>query len=290
MLGQHWRQVSDWRSRGGVVVRAVRLTVVIQAVLVGAAHSDEFVQDFARDAIDEGMLKIVPSHGRDAFGEDREGLHVRLPLKTPETYQVAIETRFKLIADFDVATDFTLISADRPSEGYGVGVMLRIVKEASPKGPKKRAVLARANQRERGNVFVTSIALLRNSDVSKRWERAFPTEATTGRLRLVRKGAKLQFWVASGANDQFQKVRDNEFGTEAVRSAAVLVYTGQSPSPVEVRIERFIVTAEELTHGTPRRWHQYIWALWTVFGMTGVLLLVAVRLHVVKKRTLGSGL
>jgi hypothetical protein len=244
-------------------------------LLIGlATHSSpagDYIRDFARKGIDKQVMKLSGSCAAEAITEDSLGILVRIPLKESGHASAGVISKFKVGGDFEITAAYELIEVNRPKNGYGAGVGLRIVKSS---GDARRATLARFQHPKSGSGYTTDVAVMENEKL-KHESTSVPTETRKGRLRLVRRGPALQFLVAEGENDSFREVRQAEFGSEELSSVELYGDTGGAQLPVSVRLISLAVTADDLPLGAPQKQERAIWSIWSIFGAAGVLLLVA---------------
>jgi hypothetical protein len=71
-----------------------------------------------------------------------------------------------------------------------------------------------------------------------------PTQAKSGRLRLVRTGAELAFWAAAGDDDELKLLFTEPFGAEDIRGINVVGSTGSAAAALDVRFSELRIRAE----------------------------------------------
>lgn len=98
----------------------------------------------------------------------------------------------------------------------------------------------------------------------------FPTEATSGKLRIKRQGTTLHFLVAEGDSDTFEEIWSVEFVPDDVASVPLAADPGRSKAPLEVKLIDFQVRADSLPVSVGRRTAPYLWLVWFLAGLTGV--------------------
>jgi Protein of unknown function (DUF1583) len=100
-----------------------------------------------------------------------------------------------------------------------------------------------------------------------------------GRLRLVRNGDVLSYFVAEGDQDEFQLLRQEEFPKEDVKEIQFYATTGGSKSAVEVLFKDLLVRADGLlAEPAPRK--SRVWLITGLLVGFGLSLVVAALLYV----------
>src|SRR6185437_2288898 len=123
--------------------------------------------------------------------------------------------------------------------GYGLGVSLYIMT-----WPSKEAVMLSNFYDTEGHAYVCH----RNTgpdNARKYHSERYPTEARSGKLRLVRRGANVSCQVAEG-DRAFRELRQFELGLEFLSLVRVAADTSNSGDPVEVRIHDYEIRPLEV--------------------------------------------
>ncbi len=119
-----------------------------------------------------------------------------------------------------------------------------------------------------------------------------PASASTGRLRLVRRGAMLSCYTSEEPQEAFTLLSRGEFGTKDLKNVRLLAATGGPPASLDVRVTDLRIRADGLVQGSdqvplpavpasPVRMRLVMLALGVLlFG--GAFLLAAWRRRVVK--------
>src|SRR5882724_5767107 len=134
----------------------------------------EFHQDFRGGPALHPALKLVgPDAGAVA---ERENLGMRITLAPTRAvnHPVGIKTMFSLSGDFEITAAYELLAADRPKDGYGVGVALNI---ATDEERTKFAKVARAMLPKAGSVYATEYW---NREIKAYKASSVPTEVKSG--------------------------------------------------------------------------------------------------------------
>lgn len=248
-------------------IRFVLQLVVLTAGVSTASYGDQFTHDFRKDGWNERILKRVGWNANEALTESPQGLTIKLPIDKPGKAEAGVGTKFKVGGDFEITLTYQILSAMKPEKGYGSG--LRLLKE---EGKYRRADLSRSIKTS-GDERYTSAVWTKIDDKWNPIVEHHPAEQKYGRLRIVRKGSTLTYLVADGGAEEFQEVRQAEFGPEVLTAIEILGDTGDSAQPLTVRFTNFSITADELPFGMPAPKRKAIWSVWIICGVVGVLLI-----------------
>jgi len=161
-----------------------------------------------------------------------QGLRIHLPPKRAQHHAVGVATKLLFSGDFEITAAFELLSTSRPREGYGVGVSLNLGRASDRNLFGKVARFVRAAE---GNVFVSEYW---SNDPPKTYAlTSAPTQARSGRLRLVRQGESLRFLAAEGFADDFQGIDERTFSAEDLTQLRFVVSdSGEPGNPVDARL------------------------------------------------------
>ncbi len=89
-------------------------------------------------------------------------------------------------------------------------------------------------------------------DTVKRHNRVRPTDAKSGRLRLVREGAELAYLVADGDDDAFTLLAKFPLGPEDVKEVRIVGSTGGDKAAIDVRVRDLRIKAAALPRPAPK--------------------------------------
>src|SRR5262249_10950317 len=79
----------------------------------------------------------------------------------------------------------------------------------------------------------------------------FATTAKTGRLRLVRNGAELSYFVTDGPDGEFTLLRKDPFGEKDLRQVRIIGTTAGPTAALDVRVTDFRIRAASLAKVPP---------------------------------------
>src|SRR5262249_34744169 len=146
-----------------------------------------------------------------------KGLAIRLKARRKGDEPVGPNLEVTVRGNFEVTGWYEIVQADKPNEGGGVGVELRI---ATP--PNEAISFTRVLTREGSE----TIGCRRETTVNGKrvfQSSVFPAETKSGRLRITRQGSEAILWASEGGAEDFKELCRYELGTEdlqAVRFAA----------------------------------------------------------------------
>ena len=200
-------------------------------------------QDFRKSQFDGAKLRIEDT--ADHLGSVRpgpEGLLVSVP--QGKGAAVGVVTKFGVRGDFEITASFETLSPMRPDVGYGLGPDL-LIKPSG--GWDNFASLSRFRRPD--EVVFSMVHRFKVGDELKWDAHSVPTEATRGRLRLVRIGRVLHYQVAESDESGFNELFQSSFGTQDLEFVRIAATPGNSPCPVEVIWGDLTIRAEELFPG-----------------------------------------
>ena len=170
---------------------------------------------------------------------DQRGLRFTIPNGLGEGPAVA--TKFGIRGDFEITATFEVLSNCARTSAMGW------------------ARTWSSSRRERGTSSRRSLASARPTTRSSRWStrrrserrrsgtpRLHPTQATSGRLRLVRVGPTLHYQLAEGDAKIFHEMFVSEYGAEDLEFVRLSATTGGSKKAVDLLWKDLSVRAEEL--------------------------------------------
>jgi hypothetical protein len=206
-----------------------------------------FSEDFRGGEFDVGKLQLRGVMGKrenPVVKLTRGGLRIVLPARHGERLFAGISTKFHVRGDFEITTAFQILALDQPGSGTGAGALLHVDLLDSP--TKQAFSLGRFARPKQGNVFFVLRART-EEDGKRRWAtRTRPTEARTGKLRLVREGATIRYLVAEGESDRFQQVDEAKIGSEDLEAVRLTAETSGAPGRVEIAFRDLQIRCDEL--------------------------------------------
>jgi hypothetical protein len=204
---------------------------VIAAAIPGQALGADFSHDFRGSRMPAADLMTLT--GVDTMSEitpEEGGLRIKVqPGRGKDG--VGIQTRFPLTGDFEITASYEILSADKPTTGYGVGFNLMI---APVDWKNKRAILARYWTAQGGSGLQAIIMLKEPKPFQDAaWE---PAETMKGQLRLRREGERLSYLVNEDLGKPFREMFRFDYGADEVHSVRFVANPGRSPVAVDMRL------------------------------------------------------
>jgi hypothetical protein len=202
----------------------------------------EVYQDFRGSRPMPEWMKL---HGPDVdtvANPEEKGFRIVLPATREKNWPIEATTTFTVSGDFEITGTYELLSASKPTQGYGVGVSLNI---ATNDARDKFAKVGRAMRPKEGSVYVTEYW---NREPPKDYKvSSVGTEAKAGQLRLMRDGAILHFLVADGPGGEFREIKRREFGIEDIAHVRFVVAdSGHPGNSVDARLVDLKIRARRM--------------------------------------------
>jgi hypothetical protein len=205
--------------------------LVLALVLPGQAAGAEFAHNFRGGAMPpaERMALVGMDPMVEATPEE-EGLRIKI-LPNRGKDGVGMQTQFPLTGDFEITASYEILSADKPTKGYGVGFNVSI----SPADwQKKRAGLARYWTVQKKSGFQPTMMMAGPEPVREfAWE---DSETMKGQLRLRREGANLLYLINEDLGQPLREIFRCAYGTESVDAVRFVANPGTSPAALDVRL------------------------------------------------------
>jgi DNA-directed RNA polymerase subunit RPC12/RpoP len=198
-----------WKAR--FTASSALLLLLSNALLGQPKYATEIYQDFRgkRPLIPEFRLQ-GPDVDAVTMPEDA-GLRITLPKTRKVNQALQIAANFTITGNFEVTGTYDLLSADMPTNGYGVGVSLNI---ATTDDLRKFLKMSRVMRPEPEHMSVYMAEYWTKGANDWRGPRE-DTERRSGQLRLVREGSAARCQVSEGPGKEFKTILEKEdFGTE----------------------------------------------------------------------------
>ncbi|GIW93430.1 MAG: hypothetical protein KatS3mg110_1471 [Pirellulaceae bacterium] len=161
--------------------------------------------DFQNSQYDRMQLRPLVAGMARLVEPTPKGLRMHLPAG-PGPERVGIKPVFSIQGDFEITASFEVVRLEQPKSGSGVGPAIHLVFQ-SPLEPT--AVLSRLQRQEGRQVFSSYYAVWddaqKKSDRQKRLQFRAARDKL-GKLRVVRTGETLEFYVVDGLSDNFELV------------------------------------------------------------------------------------
>jgi serine/threonine protein kinase len=228
--------------------------------------TNRFYQDFRGRPIDKRFFMFTGPKAPRQITEEADGLRITLPAEGEEPQPTGLATNFRVIGDFEITTSYELLKADKPADGWGLGVQLYIMMESAT---REAVLLGRFHDPRQGHVYMSG-RMTTDAEGKRRYRNEnHAADARSGRLRLTRRGSLVTCLVAENNSDDFQSIQEFELGTADIVLVRVAADTGHSQSPVEVRIGDFEIRALGVpaeVSPQPPRWRRLLLYLTLAIG------------------------
>ncbi len=198
-----------------------------------------------------GIDKLPPSlslFGPDAESvvkADPQGWRITLPAERDNTDIVGLQLP-SLGGDFAISLAYELLTVGKPLPRYGAGVSMRVWFQTPA---FSSAMLSRNNSSYHNpqEQAFAAFKILKDPDGQEKYLDTVVEKAhrSRGKLRMVRTGSRLQYFVAEEGQD-FRLIQSVEIGTADVREARVFCTTGYTPIALDVRWTELDIRAERI--------------------------------------------
>ncbi len=205
------------------------------ALLLLCLGQIEFHPDLRAPDLFRGLMQPTSTE----LQQDDHGVRITLPAgkKHPGA---GLMTKTAIRGDFEVTLAYEILQVDRPKTGYGAGVSLYA---AIDQNNHHAISLARRVAPDGKAQFVSNRML---PTPPRDWVRSKPSAGSTGKLRIRRSGAVVQFFYQEDPEADFILLNEVEYSAADLRLIQVGANGGNSDAGVDVRLLDFTLTAEAL--------------------------------------------
>jgi serine/threonine protein kinase len=182
-------------------------------------------------------MNLVGPNSDECVRFEPTGLRINLSAGFPTPRQVGLSTGIALKGDFEITVSFEILEESAPeragSGGDATPLMLWLYRTT---GDRCIASIARRLGVTAGPQF-SALATRFEPAVGKMVPTgtAIPAEAKTGRLRLVRSGGELSYYVSEGASTEFGSLATFTIGTENLDDLRLIGSTLDSRASLDAR-------------------------------------------------------
>ncbi len=153
---------------------------------------------------------------------------------------VGVSPRFQIHGDFEITASYEVPGWKIPESGYGMGPSLYLKLHDE----KESAVMIGRLLRPK-NKHVFSATLSTTADSKRNYDvKLYDAQTNSGKLRLVRQGSLLKFFVSEGPGESFRELREVELGTADVDLIRMGVQQSDIKTPVQVLWKDLTLKAE----------------------------------------------
>jgi hypothetical protein len=228
--------------------------LLLTAVLPGQPSPSDLYQDFRGRQAPAPFLEMIGPNSGQVIHPEEEGLRITLPTNGQQTWGWGVGARCRLAGDFEVTGTYQVLSIERPVRGSGAVIALQVAPDTDR---DKWARIGHVVHLNGSTAYQTEVWTKKQSPQDYK-ARAVPTQASGGRLRLVRQGTILRCQAAEGAEEDFLDVYEGEFGTDDLTIVRFVANNNSSPTSVDVRLVDLKIHCEgmkrqEVVAPPPRR-------------------------------------
>jgi hypothetical protein len=169
------------------------------------------------------------------------GLRITLPADYPKDRFTGLSMPIVIKGDFEVTVGFEVLAEPAPEDAgpQGTRLSLAVVLDTPE---KSMARLARRTDAKGGKQFSTWTVLGKKAPYA-----AQPTNASVGRLRMVRTGAALSYYVSEGIDAPFLFVEQRPLGAGDVKEIQLTGTTGGGKVGLDGRFTDLRIRAGSLS-------------------------------------------
>ena len=189
-----------------------------------------------------------------------QGLRFSLPEGRAEIDPVGAEVPFRLHGDFEVELGYQMLAIGGPPPPGGAGVNLALFLESPDalkavisrmrKGPELSHVGLYERAAANGETFGGNRIVTGSDGKEKANNSTFRAKSLAGRLKMVRRGSKVEFWAADG-DDSFHRLCEKEIGVADVNSIRLVATTNYRATTLDLVFTDLIVKADDSAAAAP---------------------------------------
>lgn len=176
-----------------------------------------------------------------------DGLRINLPSGYPgQRPSTGLIFNSTLQGNFEVTARFELLKEPNPQDAgiHATRVTLGVILDTPE---RNEAAISRRMIAKGTTQFFTFLFMELNANGKTQPKlHTAPTEAKTGRLRLVRTGSELACFASEGANEEFTLIKEHPFSPLDVKQVFVHTSTGGPKAELDVRISDLCIVADSL--------------------------------------------
>ena len=235
------------RWRGGRVSEVAQSTKGVQppatvkeekmaspAGKVTGTYAREFYHSFKESSGIAPEFHLMGMDAEQKVSFEPSGVRITLPAGTNNDGPVVgVGTRFGINGAFEITANYQILHLPSPADAGALGTRFSIM--TSMRTPQPSVARVTRAVRGKGNQFISWQSLW-SSATGKKGEqiRSDPAKANSGRLRLVRTGALLSYYMAEGADENFTLLAQYPTTEEAVSRVSLVGQTGGPSAKMDV--------------------------------------------------------
>jgi len=248
------------------------LLILSCACVVQPLSAEEIGQDFRGNPFNPALFRLTGPNAAGSIQSDSRGLRITLTEEHGLRPAVGLALQTGIKGDFEITMEFELIQVDKPVGGNGAGVSIWIKMVSYS---DEAATIWRAVGKGGEQVFLSHRAST-GPDGKRVHHGGDPiaTQATSGKLRLVRTGSMLSYRVAEGSSEAFQELFETEIGEDDLGMVRFAADNGGSATLVDMRIVEVKITSDDagppdVLPPRPSRWPLLVGIGLGVFVLAG---------------------
>ena len=212
-----------------------------------------FKHDFIQDGFPPDEFVVLQRAGRQRISAEADGLHVTFPGSKGFT-KVSLAAQLTLRGDFDITASFDNLKTIA-THGGSSGITLAVVLDS--RRPQQFDVyrgLVRHDGRPPRQLIQSQFVVYEEGGLRRDWLGVTNEEATSGRMRLARRGNTVYCLFAEADSPVFRLCGTNTVGDDDVRLGGIRLgsATHDEEGLVDVVWKQLTVHADEINPLTPQ--------------------------------------
>jgi len=199
--------------------------------------------DFRNGQFDNTQLRPIGEGTARLLQPGPDGLRVSIPGGAGPD-RVGFKPQWAIEGDFEITASFEVARADKPDKGYGVGPGVHLIFKSPG---EDAATLSRLIRVKEGDVFGAHYATSddpKNPKQRNRRVKLSPASERSGKLRLVRSGDTLHYFVVDGNADDFREIDQGPVVREPVGQIWIVLNRHGASTAAQVVWKDLTVRAE----------------------------------------------
>jgi hypothetical protein len=222
-----------------VCALALLFAVASGPAAAAAPMEASLAQDFHGAQCDSANWKFLDPAGLTR--PETAGLLIEIPASAGAIASAGVAARFGLRGDFEITADFELVDVPTPKSGFGAGATISIAGADGQGASMQRVRFPDGNE-----AYVCHRATPQPDGTITHTVEVVPTTASSGSMRIARRGSDLSYSTAEGGAGDFRELHKAAFSDADLRLLHLAAQTGEAPSAVSVRWTKFQAKAEQL--------------------------------------------
>lgn len=217
------------------------LVLLLSVPLLGCREAATVTIDLRGTDADTRFVTPTGPGGRQFVSRGPKGWTISVP-ESSSTDAIGLTSKAVIHGDFLLEAAYEIEAIEQSASGAGIGPSLYVAVEG---GAKNAAQLARLNRLKEGPV-VSSAFLFTSKNGRRRHDVEFsPCEASSGRLRLERRGGTM-IYSSQEPNGQWAQTRQVEFGVQPVSTMRIALERGGEATPATIHWTEISLRLSEL--------------------------------------------